>query len=390
MPLNDLIERLGQSTIVVVLGDGGVGKTTLAAALAAALASSGRRILAVTVDPSNRLRTSLGLSGPPGVEEAVSLDAFAGKRVTGSLHAVVLDAGTEIERLVQKLVPDEATRRKISDNVFFRKAAATMTGTHEYAAMERLLEALESGRYSTVILDTPPERHALDFLDAPRRLDALLSSEVFQLFVRASSGLSRAGLEALRWKSLILKGIGRFAGEETFLAVLDFVLAFEPLFDFFRSRAARVRTLLSGPDSATLVVCRPGERCAASARATIEALRGRGIKPAAVVANRVHVWPIPSGQPVQSEDGRVVDAAAVKDALGSSPVLSLLSREEIRDLATDVLVLARKYRDLAKRDEAHVRDLLAAVTPIPVHVVPLLPNEVRDLPGLARFAAALS
>ncbi len=391
-PLGALIERLGSRAVAVVLGDGGVGKTTLAAALAAVLARKGERVLAVTVDPSNRLRTSLGLSGPAGVEEPVALEGFGPARPTapgsGSLHAVVLDAATEMTRLVTRLVPDDATRRRITDNIFFRKAAGTMTGTHEYAAMERLLEALESGRYTRVVLDTPPERHALDFLDAPARLNALLSSEVFQLFVRASSGLSRAGLEAIRWKSLILKGISRFAGEETFLAVLDFVLAFEPLFEGFRERAARVRTLLSGPDSATLVVCRPGERCAEGVLATLSALQGRGITPAAVVANRVHAWPMPGGEPAGLA-GSVVDAAAVKDALGSAPALSLLPPEELRDLATEVLVLARRYRDLAERDEAHVRSLRSAVDPIPVFGVPLLAEEVRDLAGLARFAAVL-
>lgn len=392
-PLRALIERLGSSAVVVVLGDGGVGKTTLAAALAAVLARNGERVLAVTVDPSNRLRTSLGLSGPAGVEEPVAIEGFGPARPPtplspepGFLHAVVLDAATEMTRLVTRLVPDDATRRRITDNVFFRKAAGTMTGTHEYAAMERLLEALESGRYTRVVLDTPPERHALDFLDAPARLDALLSSEVFQLFVRASSGLSRAGLEAIRWKSLILKGISRFAGEETFLAVLDFVLAFEPLFEGFRERAARVRTLLSGPDSATVVACRPGERCAEGVLATLSALRSRGITPAAVVANRVHAWPMPGAK---GRTDSVVDAAAVKDALGSAPALSLLAPEELRDLATEILVLARKYRDLAQRDEAHVSALRSAVDPIPVFVVPLLPDEVRDLAGLARFAAAL-
>ncbi len=388
-PLEPLIERAGNSTVLVVLGDGGVGKTTLAAALAACLALRGERVLAVTVDPSNRLKTSLGLCGPAGVEEPVSLDAFAEARGVGSLHAMVLDAATELHRLVAYHLPDEAKRRRITDNVFFRKAAATMTGTHEYAAMERLLLALESGRYTRIVLDTPPERHALDFLDAPARLNALLSSEVFQLFVKASSGLSRAGLEAIRWNSLILKGISRFAGEETFLAVLDFVLAFEPLFDAFRERAARVRALLTGPDSAALVVVRPGEGCAEAVRATLEALKGRGVTPAAVVANRVFVWPPPGGAPGHAREGCVVDAATVKDALGSDPAMSLLSPEELRDLATEVLVLARRYRDLAERDEAYLRDLRAAVSPIPLFTVPLLPEEVRDLAGLGRFAASL-
>lgn len=387
--MNALIERIRTGRVVVVLGDGGVGKTTLAAALAVVLARKGDRVLAVTVDPSNRLRTSLGLSGSPGSEEPVPVDAAPAAASRGSLHAMVLDAGAELTRLVSRLIPDEAHRRRITDNVFFRKAAGTMTGTHEYAAMERLLEALESGRYDRVVLDTPPERHALDFLDAPARLHALLSSEVFQMFVRASSGLSRVGLEAIKWKSLILKGISRFAGEETFLAVLDFVLAFEPLFEGFRTRATRVRSLLAGPESASLVVCRLGDGCEEGVRSTIAALQGRGITPVAVVANRVHRWP-PPGVEGAARLADPVDAAAVKDALGSSPALSLLSREEVRDLATDVLVLAQRYRHLAQRDEERLSALKEVVQPIPVFAIPLLSDEVRDLAGLWRFAASLN
>jgi len=380
----ELMDRIGAARILVVLGEGGVGKTTLAAASALALAMRGERVLAVTVDPSNRLKTSLGLSGPPGNEEPIRLDAVSRTPIRGSLHAMVLDAATELHRLVARLVPDPTARRRIVENVFFGKAAAAMAGTHEYTAMERLLEALESGAYTRVVLDTPPERHALDFLDAPVRLHDLLSSEVFQMFVRASSGVSRLGLQAIRWKTWILKGIGKFAGEETFLAVLDFILAFQPLFDGFRQRTTRVRGLLTGPESATLIVCRPGARSAEGVRATRAALLDRGITPAAVVVNRVHVWP-PPGAAAGTATGPL-DAAAVKDALWSDPALGLSTREELSDLATRLLVLARQYRDLVERDLADLEVLRRESAPTPVLAVPLLSEEVRDLDGLARFA----
>ena len=169
--------------VLVVLGDGGVGKTTVAAAMAARLALSGRRVLAVTVDPANRLKDALGLSGRPGVEEPVSLAALGPITPGGTLSAMVLDTATELDRLVLRVAPTDEARRRIMDNVFYRKAVTRMAGTHEYMAMERLLEALESGRYDLVVLDTPPERHALDFLDAPDRLDALLGSEAIALVV---------------------------------------------------------------------------------------------------------------------------------------------------------------------------------------------------------------
>lgn len=372
--MKPLLEAIGQSRVVVFLGEGGVGKTTLAAAVAMALAKGGERVLAVTVDPSNRLKTSLRLSGQPGLEEPVP---FRGAR--GSLHAMVLDAATELPRLMSKLVSDESRRRRITENIFFRKAAAAMAGTHEYAAMERLLELLGSGRYDRIVLDTPPERHALDFLDAPTRLYNLLSSDIFQLFVRASSGLSRVGLRALRWGPFILRGISRFTGEETFLQVMDFLLAFEPLFESFRERAARARALLAGPETAAIMVFRPASSVEAVTSA-VSALRGRGIVPRAAVINRAFVWP-PPGCEGSKDTG--VDAALVKDALAACPFFGLYAPDEIRRVASAVLVLAKAYRDCAERDRIAAAAIVKAVSPVPVFRVPLLAEEVRDLEGLS-------
>ncbi len=378
-----LLEALQDRSIAVVLGDGGVGKTTVAASLSALAAASGRRVLTVTVDPSNRLKDALRISGAPGVEEAVPLPADGGTPPAGTLHAMVLDAATELDRLVRRVAPSDQVRDRITGNVFYRKAAATMAGTHEYMAMERLLEALESKRYDLVVLDTPPERHALDFLDAPARLDALLGSDAFRLFVSASAGLSRAGLEAVRFKKLVLRGIGKFAGEETFLALLDFVLAFAPMFQGFRDRAGRVGGWLTGPGCATFVVCRPGLRCGEAVRVPIEALRARGISPSAVIVNRVHLWPPPGARAGKAD---LVDAASMKDALLAAPALGLYDRQALVELAGRTLGLASRYRARATEDGERLAMLQAAVTPTPVYALPELRDEVRDLPGLVRFA----
>ena len=376
---------LGGRSIVVVLGDGGVGKTTVAAALAAGAAASGRRVLAVTVDPSNRLKNALGLSGEPGIEEAVPIDAFGPVTGAGSLHAMVLDAATELDRLVRRVAPSEEVLERITGNVFYRKAAASMAGTHEYMAMERLLEALESGRHDLVVLDTPPERHALDFLDAPARLDALLGSDAFRVFVTASAGLSRAGLEAIKWRRLVLRGIGRFAGEETFLQLLDFVLAFAPMYDGFRERAGRVRGWLAGERCTTLLVCRPGLACGEHVLSAIEALRERGIQRTAVVVNQVHVWP-PAGT---AEAAVPADGRSVLEAAMSSPALGMSDPGALRELAGRVETLAARYREQAAADLGRIEELTRVVAPTPVRVLPLLADEVRDRPSLAVFAGVL-
>jgi anion-transporting ArsA/GET3 family ATPase len=383
-PLPRLLER---RSIAVVLGDGGVGKTTVAAALAAVAAASGRRVLCVTVDPANRLRDSLGLSGRFGVEEPVSLAGFpCGPGTAGSLHAMILDAATELDRLVRRMAPSPEAVERITGNDFYRKAATRMTGTHEYLAMERLLDASESGRYDLVVLDTPPERHALDFLDAPDRLGDLLGNEVFRMFVSASSGLSRMGLGVLRFRRLVVSGIARFTGEETFHAVLDFVLAFAPMFDRLRERAGRMRDWLRGDEAATFLVCRTGGPCREHVRASVDALASRGIRPAAILLNRVHTWP-PCGDCPAAGD--IVDAGRMKDALLSDPALGLHDRATLSGLAGRALALAGRYRLLSREDAERLAALREQFAPTPVYGLPLLRDEVRDLASLSKFAGAI-
>lgn len=378
-----LLKRLEGRSILLVLGAGGVGKTTVSAALAGILASRGRRVLAVTVDPSNRLRDSLGLSGTPGLEEAVPLEAFGVPEPGGSLTAMLLDAQAELDRLVERLAPDAETRARVTGHVFYRKAAAQMAGTHEYMAMVRLLEAMDSGRYDIVVLDTPPDRHALDFLESPGRLDALLGSDVFRTFVQASSGLSRLGIGALKWRNLVLKGVGRFAGEETFLSVLDFILAFAPMFDEMRARASRFAAALAGDGAGTILVARPEPGAATFAEGACGQLAARGIVPDAVIVNRVHEWP-PSG--CRGPTPEPVDAGTLKDTLATTRALDLLDRRSLGELATDILRLASGYRDLSRADAARIAELAAAVAPVPTRTLPLLRGDVRDLPSLGRFA----
>jgi anion-transporting ArsA/GET3 family ATPase len=378
-----LLQRLEGRSILLVLGAGGVGKTTVAAAVAGILASRGRRVLAVTVDPSNRLRDSLGLSETPGIEEPVQLDAFGVPEPGGSLTAMVLDAQAELDRLVERLAPDAETRARVTGHVFYRKAAAQMAGTHEYMAMVRLLEAMDSGRYDLVVLDTPPDRHALDFLESPGRLDALLGSDVFRTFVQASSGLSRLGMGALKWRNVVLRGVGRFAGEETFLSVLDFILAFAPMFDEMRTRAARFAAALAGDGAGTLLVARPEPGAATFAKAACGQLAARGIVPEAVMVNRVHEWP-PAG--CRGPTPEPVDAGTLKDMLATSRALDLLDRRSLGELATDILRLASGYRDRSREDAARIAELADAVAPVPTRTLPLLRGDVRDLASLGRFA----
>lgn len=388
----NLMESIKDKSAVVVLGSGGVGKTTVAASVAALWAIRGKRVLAVTVDPSNRLKSALGLSGRFGVEEDVDLHDFGRVAPGGGLTAMILSARTELDRLVARAAPSDEVRERITGNPFYAKAAGRMSGTHEYLAMERLLEARESGRYNMIVLDTPPDAHALDFLDAPLRLGNLLDSEAFKMFAKASSGVAKGvhgggafGLSALKWRTIIVKGMGKFTGEDTFLGVLDFVLAFAPMFDELRRRAIAARDWLTGPSTATLLVARPESELSVTAEGFIKALARRRIKPCAILVNRTHIWP-PVDCPAHI--GEPVGEVELELALEATPGMDLEDRAFMRQTAKTAWGLADSYRDRAQSDRELISELAKETGDIPVVILPILRQEIRDSVGLARFAGS--
>jgi len=178
----------------------------------------------------------------------------------------------------------------------------------------------------------------------------------------------------------MLHGIGRFAGEETFLAVLDFLLAFSPMFDGFRQRAARVKELLSGRGTATVLVGRPGPTAPGRLKNTAGELERRGMSPAVVLVNRFHAWPPPG---CSLPAGAEADLQALQRTLTAEPALQIEDREALSRLASDALALALDYRAQAREDEAWLEEARQAVAPVPVFPVPLLRTEVRDLKGLS-------
>lgn len=371
--------------VLVVLGEGGVGKTTVACGIGLLWASRGKRVLVITADPSRRLRTALGLSGASGKAEPVPVSG------PGSMYAMVVEASVELRTLVERLVEDGGLRRRILDSPFFSKVAVHLAGTHEYTAMLRLAEAIESGRYDTVVLDTPPSKQAYDLLDSPKRLHDLLSSDVFRLFVGASSGVGRLGLRALKGKGVILKGMGRFVGEKTFLDFLDFLLAFDPLFEQVGGRAARLLDFLRSRQCGAVVVCRPSFRDVEVVRSFARSLADRGIEPILHVVNKVVQFPA-WNWPCPDDGGRatVAGVARMKDLLTTHRALSLYSRQFLHDVASLSVIMARRYTELAQAHSGVVRRLAEAVSPVPVLAVGLMDSDVAGRDSLKDFQRCLA
>ncbi len=299
--------------VLVCAGPGGVGKTTVSAALALQAARGGRRSCVITVDPAKRLADALGVAAlgnqPTPVEGGFP----------GSLHAMMLDTKGTFDDLVDRYARSEAQANAIKHNRIYRDLTGMLSGTQEYMAMEKLYELTESGQFDLVVVDTPPTRNALDLLDAPRRLTRFLDNRLF----RALLAPTRASLRVLSLATkALLRTISKVAGAEIVQDAVDFFQAFEGMEEGFSSRAAAVRALLNDPETAYVLVTTARPDSVAEAAYFATKLTETGVEPAAVVVNRVHPpfapipWPAadpgPLG-PLLANHQRLAETAALEN-----------------------------------------------------------------------------
>ena len=273
--------------LLIVVGSGGVGKTTLAAALGLSSARRGRDTLVMTFDPSLRLKDALGV-GEEAREHPV---AVAAGESGGRLDASLLDARLTFDRLVARYAPDEAARRRILDNRFYHHLSGNLAGILEYMAVERLWEVADEGAYCQVVLDTPPTRQALDFLEAPSRIVGFLESGALRIALKP--WFDQAGhLKGTSRLGFVGRGFERFLDDMVGLGLLrdmaEFFQAFEPLFEGFRQRARQVEELLRSERTLFLLVAGPGDERIPDTLFFARRLRDAGYRLGPVVVNRVH------------------------------------------------------------------------------------------------------
>ena len=246
--IGSLVDRC---EVLICCGSGGVGKTTTAAALGVAGALRGRRVCVVTVDPARRLADSLGESGVASAPHEIE------GPWPGRLYAVMLDAKTTFDSLVERYATDSDQAARILENRIYRNLASVLSGTQEYMATEKLFELHEDAAYDLVVVDTPPTRHALDFLDAPHRLESFLDNRFFRALVAPSGAYLRAANAA---SQLLLRSIARVTGAEIVDDTIAFFQAFQGMEKGFRERASRVEKLLSQEATGFVLVAAPQAR----------------------------------------------------------------------------------------------------------------------------------
>jgi anion-transporting ArsA/GET3 family ATPase len=352
---------LCERRILVVGGAGGVGKTTTAAALALQAAMLGRRVLVCTIDPARRLATSLGLQQLPGEPHAVELGRVA-PQARGALFAMTLDTKRTFDTLVEQHAPSEAARRRILGNRFYQQVSAALAGSHEYMAMEKLLDLSADRRFDLLVLDTPPTRHALDFLEAPERLMGFLDTSVLRWVLRPYFVAGRLTLKvATRTGALALKMADRVIGLQFLQDLSEFFLAFEGMYEGFKQRAGQVQQLLRDSASGFVVVAGPSHSSLEEAAYFHRRLSEAAMPFVSFVVNRVHPDPAE-----MSTNGRAERAQKVRVR---------------HELARPLLEVYQDQQALARAERRHIgrfEQMLRA----PMVLVAERESDVHDLRGL--------
>jgi anion-transporting ArsA/GET3 family ATPase len=361
-PQLDIDATLATARILVCCGSGGVGKTTTAAALALRAAESGRRVVVLTIDPARRLAQSMGLTELDNTPRRVTgVDDAKG----GSLDAMMLDMKRTFDEIVLTHA-EPAKAQAILENPFYQALSSSFAGTQEYMAMEKLGQLQASGDYDLVVVDTPPTRSALDFLDAPQRLTTFLDGRMVRILLAPAKAGGKAYLKVVTagfnvFTSVLTKIIGASVLQD----VSQFVAALETMFGGFRERAQATYDLLKASGTAFVVVAAPERDALREASYFVERLAQERMPLAGLVVNRVHRSVIPT---LTAE--RSVVAAETLEESGDAPLAAAVLRLHAARMATS----ARELRLEERFSSAHPG--------VPVVEVAAQPGDVHDLDGL--------
>ena len=366
--VGDLVDK---RRVIICCGTGGVGKTTTAAVIALEGARRGRNACVVTIDPARRLADALGIAhlGNDATEIdrklwAADSDGDAGSVAGGRLSALMLDTKSTFDVLVSRNASSPEQAQRILDNTFYRNVSGALGGTQEYMAMEKLHELYDEGDFDLIVVDTPPTRHALDFLDAPKRLTRLLDNRVFRLLMMPTRAYLRVASVAVQ---TFLRTVARGVGSEVIEDVVAFFRSFEGMEEGFRERAQVVGDLLTHSDTAFVLVTSPRRDAMQEATFFAERLAAANQSVQALVVNRVH----PSFGDESPEGLR-----AAADTLRQTPSDAATRLAALYDNLAD-------FRQIAGLERAHIEELRARIGGrTAVAYVPYLPHDVHDFETL--------
>jgi anion-transporting ArsA/GET3 family ATPase len=293
LPKSSIKPILSKKRIIVCVGAGGVGKTTLAASIAVRSARAGRRVTCLTIDPARRLADSLGVTSGSPKEKTKDITEILGQEMEpgGRLSFGMLDPKETFAEIVRMRASSPRAAERILKNKLYRYVSGSLSGMHEYMALERLQAVRIDPDVQLIVLDTPPTTNAIDFFTAPRRMTEALNGRLVGIMRRAYGGATRTGFDFLgRWASAVLRVLSQFTGIELLNEIMAFVDALSDLFGSFSDRAKSVEKVLHGDDVAFCLVATPDKATLRETRDFHDRLSGLGLAVDAVVFNRAH-WP---------------------------------------------------------------------------------------------------
>ncbi|GAA2913960.1 ArsA family ATPase [Streptomyces mexicanus] len=390
--------------IIVCCGSGGVGKTTTAAALGLRAAERGRKVVVLTIDPARRLAQSMGIDSLDNVPRRVK-----GTEGDGELHAMMLDMKRTFDEVVEAHADPERAAAILA-NPFYQSLSAGFAGTQEYMAMEKLGQLRARDEWDLIVVDTPPSRSALDFLDAPKRLGSFLDGRLIRLLTAPAKLGGRAGMKFLNVGMSMMTGtLGKLLGGQLLKDVQTFVAAMDTTFGGFRTRADATYKLLQAPGTAFLVVAAPERDALREAAYFVERLAAEKMPLAGLVLNRVHgsgAGQLSAERALAAaenlEDSRIVDQGDGKAGLRNSPAqygrsdspdpsaatpepepsADAAAGDPVDQVTAGLLRLHAERMQLLAREQ-RTRDRFTARHPeVAVAEVAALPGDVHDLTGL--------
>jgi anion-transporting ArsA/GET3 family ATPase len=357
-------ELLQGKRICVCAGSGGVGKTTASAAIALGMAAEGRKVAVVTIDPARRLANALGLGELQNEPRRVEAERLAvdGLEIRGELWAMTLDPKRTFDELIERIAPDPARAEEIKANRVYGELSTAVSGSQEFTAIAKLYELDSEGDFDLLVLDTPPSRNAMDFLDAPGRLTSFLEGRALKAFARPTGvGMRVLGRGALP----LLVGLRRITGIDLVTDLTTFFQLLGDMTNDFSARAAQVQKLLTARSTAFVLVTSAQREPIDEAIWFRRTLEQSGLPFAGVVVNRVHHDLLGDTEP---EDV----GAALERILGA-------------DLAAEVAENFLDYHALARRDLGNITRLARELDRHPLLLIPQLDQDVHDIEGLLRM-----
>ena len=389
-----------RTRIIVCCGSGGVGKTTLAAAIGLRAAERGRHVVVLTVDPARRLAQSMGLTSldntprlVPGVRAAAQ--AGNGAESAGSLHAMMLDMKRTFDEIVEAHAdPDRAAQ--ILANPFYQSLSSSFAGTQEYMAMEKLGQLRRADEWDLIVVDTPPSRSALDFLDAPQRLSRFLDGRLLRLLTAPAKVGGRAYLRVLNAGFGVVTGmLTKILGTAVLKDVQTFVSALDTMFGGFRERADYTYQLLRAPGTSFLVVAAPEDDALREASYFVERLDQERMPLAGLIVNRVQLLPAAHLSAARSlAAAETLQAAGPSQRVGGQRTAGgerptgQQPEDAGRLLTIAALHLHADRMEQAAAQRRTAEQFTGAHPLVPVTEIPAQPEDVHDLDGLRRIGQA--